>query len=81
VVAGDLVEPEPLNVWSEIVLVVWGLPDAETTYPTPGQTRRYTRPETIVAQLSEDPPIRLVDANQERTSIETELLRTGYIEL
>ncbi|KAM3116304.1 Uma2 family endonuclease [Phormidesmis sp. 146-33] len=80
VVAGDLVAPEPLNLWSELVLVVWGLPEVEATRSESGRTR-YTRPEAIVRQLSDYPRIRLVDAGKDLTSTETALLNAGYVEL
>ncbi|MFM7426332.1 MAG: hypothetical protein ACKO7W_15285 [Elainella sp.] len=78
VVAGDLVAPEPLNLWSEVVLVVWGLPEVE---PRAESGTRYTRPEAIVRQLSDHPRIRLVDAGKGFTSTETALLNAGYVEL
>jgi len=88
VVAGDLVAPEPLNLWSEVVLVVWGLPEVERTRSESGQTR-YTSPESrasrypqgVVRQLSDHPRIRLVDAGKDLTSTETALLNSGYVEL
>lgn len=89
VVAGDLVTPEPLNLWSEVVLVVWGLPEVETTRSESGRTR-YTSPEAIRAtakavatarQLSDYPRIRLVAAGKDLTSTETALLNAGYVEL
>ncbi len=80
VVAGDLVTPNPLNLWSELVLVVWGLPERDATPAGSGQIRD-TRPETIVRQLSDDPRIRLIDASKDLTATETALLNAGYIEL
>ncbi len=80
VVAGDLVAPELLNLWSELVLVVWGLPEVETTRSESGRTR-YTSPEAIVRQLSDYPRIRLVDAGKDLTSTETALLNAGYVQL
>lgn len=71
-VAGDLVANEPLNFWSELVLVVWGLPENDT---------HYTSPQLIVHQLSEQPCIRLVDADKDSTSAETQLLQQGLVEL
>lgn len=79
-VVGDLVAPESLNLWSELVLVVWGLPEVETTHSEPGRTR-YTRPETIVRQLSDDPPIRLINAAKGLTATEAALLNVGHVEL
>ncbi|MGG6297908.1 Uma2 family endonuclease [Leptolyngbya sp. AN02str] len=80
VVAGDLVAPEPLNLWSELVLFVWGLPEVETPRSASAQTR-YTSPEAIVQQLSDHPRIRLVNASQELTSTESALLNASSIEL
>jgi len=80
VVAGDLVAPEPLNLWSELVLVVWGLPEVEPPRSESGRTR-YTSPEAIVRQLSDHPRIRLVDASKNLTFTETALLNAGYVEL
>ena len=80
VVVGDLVAPEPLNLWSELVLVVWGLPEAEPLRSESGRTR-YTSPEAIARQLSDHPRIRLVDAGKDLTSTETALLNAGYVEL
>ncbi|NJO75090.1 MAG: hypothetical protein HC833_15780 [Leptolyngbyaceae cyanobacterium RM1_406_9] len=87
-VAGDLVAPEPLNLWSEVVLVVWGLPEVETTRSESGRTR-YTSPEAMLfqsgyanaQQLSDYPRIRLVDASKNLTATETALLNAGYVEL
>ncbi|MGJ3254092.1 MAG: Uma2 family endonuclease [Elainellaceae cyanobacterium] len=80
VVVGDLVAPEPLNLWSELVLVVWGVPEVEKTRSESGRPR-YTSPEAIARQLSDYPRIRLVDAGKGFTSIEAELLNAGYVEL
>jgi Uma2 family endonuclease len=80
VVAGDLVAPEPLNLWSELVLVIWGLPEVEPPRSESGRTR-YTSPEAIARQLSDHPRIRLVDAGKNLTSTETALLNAGYVEL
>jgi hypothetical protein len=86
---GALVAPEPLNLWSDLVLLVWSLPEIETTRSESGRTQ-YTRPEAICAtaqavvtvqHLSDDPRIRLVDASGGFTAIEAELLNTGYVEL
>ncbi|MBW4518608.1 MAG: hypothetical protein KME16_02600 [Scytolyngbya sp. HA4215-MV1] len=87
-VAGDLVAPEPLNLWSELVLVVWGLPEVEPPRSESGRTR-YTSPEAMLfqsgyanaRQLSDYPRIRLVDAGKDLTSTETALLNAGYVEL
>lgn len=79
-VAGDLVAPGPLNLWSELVLVVWGLPEVEPPRSESGRTR-YTSPEAIARQLSDYPRIRLVDAGKDLTSTETALLNAGYVEL
>lgn len=69
---GDLVAAEPLNFWSELVLVVWGLPENGT---------RYTSPQLIVRQLSEQPCIRLVDADGKLTPAELQLLQERLVEL
>jgi hypothetical protein len=79
-VAGDLVAPAPLNLWSELVLVLWGLPEVEPRRSESGQAR-YTSPETPVRQLSDSPWIRLVDASKELTAAEAALLNASYIEL
>ena len=71
-VAGDLVASEPLNFWSELVLVVWGLPN---------KSDRYTSPDTLVRQLSLQPRIRLVDASEELTLAQAQLLQAGIVEL
>lgn len=71
-VAGDLVANEPLNFWSELVLVVWGLPESSD---------RYTSPHEIMQQLSEQPRIRLVDASGELSLAQTQLLQAGIVEL
>ncbi len=63
---------EPLNFWSELVLVIWGLPN---------QSDRYTSPDAIVRQLCEQPRIRLVDASQELTPAQAQLLQAGIVEL
>lgn len=80
VVAGDLVTPDPLNVWSELVLFVWGLPQPDSLQAESGRSR-YTSAQAIVHQLSDDPRIRLVDASQELTAVEIELLKAGSVEL
>lgn len=71
-VAGDLVASEPLNFWSELVLVLWGLPN---------KSDRYTSPQAIVRQLSEQPRIQLVDASQDLTPAQAQLLQAGIVEL
>ena len=63
---------EPLNFWSELVLVIWGLPN---------QSDRSTSPDAIVRQLCEQPRIRLVDASQELTPAQAQLLQAGIVEL
>jgi Uma2 family endonuclease len=71
-IAGDLVASAPLHFWSELVLVVWGLPQ---------QDDRYTEMHTVVRQLSEQPRIRLVDASSNLTPAETQFLQAGWVEL
>jgi Uma2 family endonuclease len=78
-VAGDLAASTPLTFWSELVLVVWGLSEPEPRDPNSRQ--RYTDAQAIVAQLSEDPRIRLVKASDQLTAAETQLLAAGLIEL
>jgi hypothetical protein len=82
-------QPElTLNLWSEVVLVVWGLPEVETTCSESGRTR-YTSPEAMLfqsgyanaRQLSDYPRIRLVEAGKDLTSTETALLNAGHVEL
>ena len=79
-VAGDLVSAEPLNSWSELILVVWGLAQSKSDdfNPRPGG---YTRPQEIAAQLSSSLPIRLVDASNPLTESEQQILQAGFIEL
>ena len=79
-VVGDLVATEPLNFWSELVLVVWGLSENGAA-PSKTRWERYTSPHSIVHQLSEQPRIRLVDASRELTSAEVQLLQKGLVEL
>ena len=54
------------------MLVVWGLPEHGT---------RYTSPQLIVRQLSEQPRIRLVEAGGELTPAELQLLQQRLVEL
>ncbi|UIE38881.1 hypothetical protein [Leptodesmis sichuanensis] len=79
-VAGDLISSDPLTVWSELVLFVWGLPQPDSRQAESGRSR-YTRPQEIVYQLSDDPRIRLVDASKELTEVELEILNSGSVEL
>jgi Putative restriction endonuclease len=79
-VAGDLVAPDPLNAWSELVFFVWGLPSSESDYPElrPGA---YTSVQAIVPQLSASLPSRLVDASKPLTETEQQMLQRGLVEL
>jgi hypothetical protein len=79
-VAGDLVAAEPLHFWSELVLVVWGLP----TFGRKSWERSqegYTNPRAIVGQLSEQPQIQLIDGSRELTAAEAQILRAGVADL
>lgn len=71
-VAGDLATATPLTLWSELVLVVWGLPPHDD---------RYTSPDYLIQQLSEQPRIRLIDGSMELTLTEEQLLQDGLVEL
>jgi Uma2 family endonuclease len=70
-IAGDLATGAPLNYWSELVLVVWGLP----------KDGLYFMLDTIVRPLSEQPQIRFIDANRHLTPIEERLLQEELVEL
>jgi Putative restriction endonuclease len=72
-VTGDLVAPEPLHFWSELVLVVWGLPPCGWS-PWGRSRDGYTNPRAIVGQLSEQPLIQLIDGNRELTMAEAQIL-------
>ena len=79
-VAGDLVAPEPLNFWSELVLVVWGLPPSGRKSWERSRDG-YTNPRSIVQQLSEQPQIQLIDASRELTGAEEQVIFAGMMEL
>jgi hypothetical protein len=79
-VAGDLVAPEPPHFWSELVLVVWGLPPCG--WSSWGRSQDgYTNPRAIVQQLSEEPLIQLIDASRELTEAEERMMLAGIVEL
>ncbi len=78
--AGDLVSPEPLHYWSELVLLVWNLPQRTASRAQTGQTH-YTDLQSIVAQLSDQPRIRIVDPSGELSETEAQLLEAGWVEL
>jgi Putative restriction endonuclease len=79
-VAGDLVAAEPLHFWSELVLVVWGLPPfgRKSWERSP---EGYTNPRAIVQQLSEQPQIQLIDGSRELTTAEAQILQAGVVDL
>jgi Putative restriction endonuclease len=79
-VAGDLVAPEPLHFWSELVLVVWGLPPCGWS-PWDRSRDGYTNPRAIVGQLSEQPLIQLIDGSRELTEVEEQMMLAGMVEL
>jgi Putative restriction endonuclease len=79
-VAGDLVAAEPLHFWSELVLVVWGLPPfGRKSWER--SREGYTNPRAIVQQLSEQPQIQLIDGSRKLTTAEVQILRAGVVDL
>ncbi|GAP97977.1 Uma2 family endonuclease [Leptolyngbya sp. NIES-2104] len=76
-VAGDLIAPVPWSLWSEIVVVIWGLlpPNDEI------DLNRYTAPEQVVQQLGGEYRMRLIDASRALTEAEQEVLAAGWIDL
>jgi hypothetical protein len=79
-VAGDLVAPEPLHFWSELVLVVWGLPPCGWS-PWGRSQDGYTNPRGIVQELSEQPLIQLIDASRALTKAEEGMMLAGMVDL
>jgi Uma2 family endonuclease len=71
-VAGDLVNKPIFDVWSELILIVWEVKQESTIY---------TPLDEILQQLRQDIPIRLIQANEDLTTAESQIIAQGFIEI
>ena len=71
-VAGDLLKPEPLTFWSEFYLVGWGMPSDQAS-----PLQLYT----ALEQLSCDPEINLLQADDRLYPPEQQIVEAGVIEI
>lgn len=71
-VAGELVQNAPLDYWSKLVLVVWGVSDVQ---------KPYTSIQQVVGQMSGDPEIQLIFADRELSEIEARVMASGWVEV
>ena len=71
-IAGDLARNEPLDFWSKLTLVVWGVPVSETAY---------TDIQQVVSQLNREPEIQLIVADSNLSETEEKLLEAELIDV
>ena len=71
-VAGALVQDGPLDDWSKLVLVLWGVPEVQQPYTSIRQ---------VVSQMSEDPEIQLIFADRELSDTEAHVMASGRVEI
>jgi hypothetical protein len=71
-VAGALVQDTPLDYWSKLILILWGIP---------AEQKPYTSVRQVVDQMSADPEIQLIFADRELSDTEVRVLASGWVEI
>ncbi len=71
-VVGALAQDTPIDYWSKLILAVWGAPDVQ---------KPYTSVQDAVEQMSNNPEIQLIFADQALSDTEAQIMASGQIEV
>ncbi|MEL7144353.1 MAG: Uma2 family endonuclease [Cyanobacteria bacterium J06573_11] len=71
-VAGALAQDAPIDYWSKLILAVWGAPDVQ---------KPYTSIRDAVGQMSANPEIQLIFADQALTDTEAQIMAAGWVDV